>query len=217
MTEIWRDIKGYEGYQVSNCGRVRSSYKGGRILKPNIVRCGYSVVALYRDKKQHYTTVHRLVALAFIPNPDNKPQVNHIDGDKTNNHVNNLEWVTAAENIHHADALGLRGRRSPRAKLTDEQVRFIRDNPDNLTQEQLAQMFNVGETVIGDAQRGKTYKNAGGRIRTKKPPNPQRVPDNIREQIRAEYQFGVPGHGGEILAKKYGIGRRTVWRIVHEN
>lgn len=114
MKEIWKDIKWYEGqYIVSNLGNVRSldryvnTYHGPRIclgqpLKQYIGHDGYLHVALSKRKKHKRIMAHRLVAEAFIPNPDNKPQVNHIDGDKQNNCVDNLEWCTASENQLHS-------------------------------------------------------------------------------------------------------------------
>ena len=108
--EIWKDIKGYEGiYQVSNLGRVRSydsidklgRVRKGKVLKNYLNDWGYPIVTLSIKSKLKTFRVHRLVAQAFILNPDNKPQVNHIDEDKTNNRVSNLEWVTAKENVNY--------------------------------------------------------------------------------------------------------------------
>jgi hypothetical protein len=112
--EIWKDVIGYEGlYQVSNLGRVKSlaRYKIGkgnalykvyeRILKYKPRSYAYKVVDLYKDSKSKSCRVHRLVAMAFIPNPNNYPIVSHLDNDPTNNKVENLEWATQSLNIQH--------------------------------------------------------------------------------------------------------------------
>jgi hypothetical protein len=112
--EIWKDIKGWEGlYQVSNIGRIKSfekiQYPTERILKQRL-RLGYLCVVLYSGevKNKKYYLVHRLVAIAFIPNPENKKWVNHINGIKADSRVENLEWVTPGENQKHAYDNGLR-------------------------------------------------------------------------------------------------------------
>lgn len=113
VVEEWRDVVGYEGlYIVSNYGEVRSlgNDKGRKekTMKTHICRSGYEKLDLYKKSqptKKVY--VHRLVAMAFIPNPNNKPQVNHINCDKLDNKLKNLEWVTRSENITHAYATGL--------------------------------------------------------------------------------------------------------------
>ena len=107
--EIWKDIVGYEGhYEVSNFGRLRSNKpKFYGIMNPSYTNKGYVRYGLSLNNKQIIFTIHRLVAIHFIPNPENKPEVNHIDGDKQNNNVSNLEWCTHQENMGHAKQNGL--------------------------------------------------------------------------------------------------------------
>lgn len=105
VLEIWKDVVGYEGlYQVSNLGRVKSiifpKNKDGKILKQRI-RKGYLRIQLYKNKIAKDFGVHRLVALAFIPNPYNKPEIDHIDGIPSNNNVSNLKWCTPKENSNN--------------------------------------------------------------------------------------------------------------------
>lgn len=119
MKEEWKIVEGYDGkYSVSNMGNVKSLArqvynhtgfinKPERILRQHDDMKGYPRVYFDKDKKTKFVPVHRLVALAFIPNPENKPQVNHIDGNKHNNCVDNLEWCTNRENQLHAIRTGL--------------------------------------------------------------------------------------------------------------
>lgn len=119
MQEIWENIKGYEGiYQVSNLGNIKSvnhyvmnngikQLRKGNVLKKNINVWGYEGVVLYKNGIGKRHTVHRLVANAFINNPDNKKEINHIDGNKLNNCVSNLEWCTRSENMKHSYRTGL--------------------------------------------------------------------------------------------------------------
>lgn len=137
----WRAIKGYEGlYEVSNTGLVKSLEKrvdSGKchrrwrvqILSHGTDSKGYLRVSLSKNGVTKTHKIHRLVAQAFIPNPDNLPQVNHIDGNKTNNRVDNLEWCSQSENMRHACKTGLKrndGEFNTQSKLTEADVRYIR-------------------------------------------------------------------------------------------
>ena len=117
MKEIWRDVIGYEGlYKVSNLGNVLSIPRKGThsnkeyLLKQSLTKKGYLYVILSKKCKSFDTGVHRLVAQAFIPNLENKSQVNHKNGIKTDNRVENLEWVTNEENMRHSWEIGLRNK-----------------------------------------------------------------------------------------------------------
>ena len=145
MIEVWKDVKGYEGiYKISNLGRVKTNKD--RIRKGTVSH-GYLRLLLWKDKQYKSTSIHRLVAENFIENPMNKPYVNHIDGDKQNNHVNNLEWCTQLENVQHSIRTGLKGENSKLHKLTRKDVEFIRKHykPRDKTYsgKALSEQFNV--------------------------------------------------------------------------
>ncbi len=179
IMEIWKDIKGHENlYQISNYGNVRSLdryiiikeknkptpykryYKGKRKI-PSIVTCGYLSVALYNKTIRKTILVHRLVGKAFIPNPENKPEINHKNTIKTDNRVGNLEWSTCKENMNHADKMGLRkirGEDNGNSKLNSLQIRVIRKTK-GLTTRELAKIFNIGQSAISCILRKKTWKH----------------------------------------------------------
>lgn len=127
--ETWRKIKDCPRYEVSDEGRVKNS-KTGRVLKQGVHRQGYSLVWLCGENGRHGKAVHRLVAEAFIDNLNSKPQVNHKDGNKSNNCVRNLEWSTGSENTIHAYQTGLfngKPKVSIRIVETGETFESIRD------------------------------------------------------------------------------------------
>ena len=170
MKEIWKDIKGYEGiYQVSNIGKIISLPRNGTILKKkklkNILNNrGYLCVNLSKNNIQKKNAIHRLVAETFIPNPDNLSQVNHKDGNKQNNCVENLEWCTCKENIQHARKTGLLndyGSKNKLSKFTDEQIKFNRKkyikNDKKYGCTSLARKFNVSKSTISYIINNKTY------------------------------------------------------------
>lgn len=160
--EKWLPLS--KNYQLSNFGRLKGFYhKQPQIIKPQLIGL-YLGFDLSINGKRHRCLVHRLVAKLFITNINNKPQVNHRDGNKFNNHTSNLEWVTATENIHHALVFRLKksGENNYRASLTNEQVKWLRlvykprDKEFGATA--LAHKLGVNEQVIRLAIRGKHYK-----------------------------------------------------------
>lgn len=151
--EIWQDIEGYEGlYKVSNLGRVMS-IKSNIVLSNEITKKGYCRVALYNKKFKKKILVHRLVAKSFVPNPYNKPFINHKDADKSNNIFNNLEWCTQSENERHAWDNELKKRRfgeeNNLSKLDNEDViniRMLYDNGRKVID--ISKTYNVTENCI---------------------------------------------------------------------
>ena len=109
MTENWKVVNGYPLYEVSDLGRVRR-ISTGKVLKQSNNIDGYKVVTLYNNKVPKQFRVHRLVAMAFIPNPEDKPVVNHLDEVVYNNEVSNLEWATVKENTNHGNCLEKRAK-----------------------------------------------------------------------------------------------------------
>lgn len=162
--EVFADIPGYPGYEVSNYGRVKNS-KTDKILKPYLTR-GYLRVSLYNDSGRKCKLVHRLVAEAFIPNPQNKSDVNHINGCKTDANACNLEWATASENMFHAHSNGLRhridtqGEKNGFSKLTEFQVKQIKQMLANgkLTQKTIGSQFNVSRETVSSIKSGRRWK-----------------------------------------------------------
>ena len=157
MDEIWHDIEGYEGlYQVSNKGHVKSLYKGSeKILKPWDNGRGYLLVTLYKNGVVLSKSIHRLVAISFITNPENKPQVNHKDENKSNNCIENLEWATANENINY----GTRNERASRKILQySKSGEFIREWQGAL---EVERVLGIDNSHINACCRGKR-KSAGG-------------------------------------------------------
>ncbi len=164
--EIWKPIEGYEGiYDVSNLGRVRAYPRIGsqtskiRLMKFAIDKNGYKKVNLTKNSKKKRFFVHRLVAQAFIPNPENKPQVNHKSGQKDQNNVENLEWVTQSENAKHSfRVLG-----QPPNKTNCRKIRCVELDKTFASIAEASRKTGVGASEIGKVARHvPRYKTAGG-------------------------------------------------------
>ena len=190
VQEKWQPCPGYEeSYQVSNLGKVRSidrfhfKRRGrikGKTLIQNLNKKGYPEVKLWKNNKQEARNPHRLVALAFIPNPNNLPQVNHIDGDKLNNHVSNLEWISNSDNMRHAYKLGLKcskGENNSNCKITDIQVTQIKlIYNTGKSSKYISEELNVKLHIVRQIISGKSWKTnktplmkRDDRSKTKKP------------------------------------------------
>ena len=155
MKEYWKDIEGYEGlYQISNVGRVKSLYSG-KVLKEVKTTNGYLSIRLYKNGISHRFSIHRLVAKAFIPNHENKPEVNHIDEDKTNNKVSNLEWNTRLENMRHGSIIQ---RKQKPVFAVNKSMEF--DYYFNSLKED-AETLNLHASNITNVLKGR-YKQSGG-------------------------------------------------------
>lgn len=170
--EIWKDVKGYEGrYQISNIGRIKSLerdkwsgtvyFKSKEIILSQSIKDGYYACSFLKK----FISPHRLVAIAFIPNPENKPCVNHINGIKTDNRVENLEWVTYKENVNHSDRIGLRnvkGENSPLAKLKMHEVLEIRElhKKGDMLQKDIARKYGVTAPAISGITRNIRWRDS---------------------------------------------------------
>ena len=178
MEEIWKPITGYENYSVSNLGRIKRNYHkridrpAGEILKNQInVRNKYAYIKLFGHQGSKFIRIHKLVAIEFLgPPPTPKHVINHKDGIKSNNIVENLEWVTRGENNRHARETGLwkskgkplaaRGEKHGMSKLTDEQAKEIFEAPRTKGMRiLLSQKYGVGTGVISAIRYRRTWKH----------------------------------------------------------
>lgn len=168
----WRKIAGFDGdYLVSNTGLVRSVKQERRrklkryfIMRPAINSGGYWSCALCKNGISSTHSVHQLVGKAFISNPENKHDINHKDGVKTNNHVDNLEWNTRSENLSHAYDTALRirphGLSNGRCKLSEDQVRTIRVRAETgESPAKIGKDFNVTHTTVRNIRKRKIWSH----------------------------------------------------------
>lgn len=168
---MWKQIKGFENYLISDKGEVKSAERiihdaaghtyvhPEKVLKPNKTPNGYQVVYLRANGKTYAKYIHRLVAESFMPTNDDLV-VNHVDGDKSNNNLNNLEWVTYHDNNQHAYDIGLRkkGEQHYLSKLTENDVREIRSITEKVSYQEIADRYHVSKATIRDVMLYRTWR-----------------------------------------------------------
>jgi len=175
--EIWKDVPNFEGtYQVSNLGRVKSLFRKVKvknftrtiyefIMNANLGKRGYYEIRTCKNSVTKHMYVHRMVALAFIPNPNNELYINHKDGVKTNNNVNNLEWVDHRTNMIHAHKTGLvkmkKGEDHGKSILKNADIPKIRElyNTGKLKQTEIAEMYNCSSGAISGIISGRCWSH----------------------------------------------------------
>ena len=165
--EVWKKIWKFENYEVSNFGNIKNTNfkRSGfeKIMKPTKNSKGYLLVSLFKNGKRNRFCVHRLVLESFVENIENKKCVNHINGIKTDNRVENLEWNTYSENTKHAFKNGLMknkfGENQHLSKLKKDNVLEIRENKDKLSYRKLANKYNVSIFSIYSVIKNKTWKH----------------------------------------------------------
>jgi len=222
VIEIFKPIiiNGYikTKYSISNLGKVYSA-KTGKEIKPAITNKGYYRVSLYINEKENCLSpkikrkqkfsVHRLVAVTFIPNPENKPQINHINGIKSDNRVENLEWCTGLENVRHADEHHLRFRQT----YSDETIHNICKllSTGEYTNRRIGELLNVDETFVSHIKRGKIFT----RISSQYVISDKGYSVNMitKEDANLIGKLLKKGWKPKEIEAEYGFSRRTISRI----
>lgn len=214
--EIWKKVEGYDGrYWISNLGRVKSyANKAPIILKSTINKHGYEKLELSSNGITKSVLTHRLVACAFIPNPNNKPTVNHKNGIKNDNRLVNLEWATYEEQYRHSDNLGLRnikGSGHYKSTLEEKDVLEIRNRlAKGETQLSISKIFNVSRSTIRNIKLGYTWSylnsdhNFDIKTRSKK------LSDSQIESIKSRL---LNGENYKVLCNDYGVSKDTIYNI----
>jgi len=228
IEEEWKDIKGFECcYQISNCGvvksltRYRNSSRGsvsilqGRILKLKTSKSGYLCCHLRRDELSKHPSVHRLVAEAFIPNHDNKPTVNHKDGNKQNNRVDNLEWATHSEQMVHAvdnELVEVRGSPKYSKAMKKEMLEYYSNNSISITE--LSKVFGVSERTAGRI----ANDGVNPRPTTRVLKSGEVIVEDIlsKEQVAEIKRLRAEGWTFKRLGEKFNRGLSQMHRVVND-
>lgn len=243
-----KEIKDFPNYKVNNKGEVFSTVRkyikrnGEEFLQNRVKKLtpvpfkstGYLRVSLSNDKGRKSKTIHRLVAEAFIPNPENKPQVNHIDGNKTNNCVDNLEWVTAKENVKHAVDNGINiphyGSNNKNSKITEKQVcEIITLMSKGYNNKEIADIYNLNDGYVSLIRHKKRWSTVWANIDIdlERSNKKHEFKDFSRSKIPLEKQIEIIGElenaSNKEVAKKYNLDpsvisrvrSRKTWKLAH--
>lgn len=215
--EQWKIISTHPNYAISNLGAVKNIVTNKlKAINPN--KDGYMQVTLYPGSKVYF--IHRLVATYFIDNTENKPLVNHIDANRQNNAVSNLEWCTHKENAQHMVSIGnnpdYNGANNPVAIFTDTDILYIR-NTTNKTDKELALEFNCARTSISSIRCGDRYKESGGFIRVKHSTKPRKGAKNgmskISEELAKTIKYDTNYRIQQELVDRYNVSIYVVSKI----
>ena len=195
MKELWKEISGFKKYKISNKGRVYSKISK-RVIRTYIrtyKEKETEFAVLYRNKKRLHPQLHRIIAMAFIDNPKNKREVNHIDGNSSNNNIENLEWVSSSENTLHSYCTGLqkRGENFYSAKLSEkEAIEII--NAYRLgvfSQSVISKAYGVSKSTIKDLLAGRNWAHLN-------------IQDEIRIRRDRVYQYNSQNHNPKIYRER---------------
>lgn len=235
MQEIWKSLKGIveygDYYEVSNLGRVKSvdrvvccgnGFKriNGRMRKLKTEKNGYTSISLSYNGKSKTYKVHRLVALAFIHNPENKPEVNHKDGNKSNNLASNLEWVTVSENTQHAYdnglAKGRNGETHHNSILKEEDVLEIIGlwESGKYTKKEISKKFNISHMAVIRILNGDRWSYLG--YKSNKRNKPKKSLTDKQKKIVKDLYVNKKSHTQQQLADMFDVSRATIQRAIKE-
>lgn len=217
--EQWKHVVGYEGfYEISNIGRVkrlpRLSHQIATIVNPILTPYGYFICSLGKNKKHRNYFIHRLVAIAFIENPRNCSDVNHLDGDRKNYKLENLEWCTRGENHKHAFRTGLRhqnGDKNQSRKLNSRHVKEIvsRYTPNVYTREMICQDYHIDISTVRDILNGESWSTVTG---IKKGKGRKMVLSN--SDIIKIKAYAKNGLTHTKIGEKYGVSQSYITNII---
>ncbi len=227
LVEVWKNVDGYVGvYQVSSFGRVRSLDRMrfgrggalvplyGKIMKQKTSKYGYKVIHLRRDEKVSHPSIHRLVAIAFIPVVEGKETVNHKDGNKENNNVANLEWATNSEQMTHAVNSGLVEIRGT-PKFSKEFKQKVHDyyHSNQISVSNLADMFGISNRTAG-----RVVKGVSPRPTTRIKKDGTRIVEDIltKAQVLEIKKLRSDGWTFAMLAEKFNRGLSQMHRVVND-